>query len=70
MFKPILFVFHKIPLEVHDCIISPLLSLKYVPYLDDSSLLKFYAVSTDIYPRFGASTTSAFSVQDLYTETW
>lgn len=69
MFKPILFAFHKIPLEVYDCIISPSLIFRYVPYLDDSSLPKFYAVLIDIYPRFGASPTSVFSIQDLNTET-
>ena len=70
MFKPVLFAFHEIPLEVYDCVISPSLVLKYAQYLDDSSLLKFYAVSIDIYPRFGALTTSVFSVQDLNTEVW
>jgi hypothetical protein len=48
-----LFAFHGIPLEVQDCIISPSLILKYVPYLDDSSLLGYYAFLIDIYWRFG-----------------
>lgn len=70
MFQPILSALHEIPLEVHDCVISPPLILKYVQYLDASSLLKFYAVSIDIYPRFGEATISVFSVQDLNTGTW